>query len=288
MTLQPEFFPIIKKAGFDTVRLPVRWSAHAGQKPPYTIDPDFLARVEWAIDQATANGLNIVVNAHHYDDLDKDPAAHVPRLAAIWTQVAEKIRGRGDNVYFELYNEPHGKFDTDTWNAAIPVLLEAVRASNPDRPVIIGPVSWNNIRALDGLKLPRDDHNLIVTVHYYEPFEFTHQGAEWAEGSDAWLGRSWTGSEEEKRTVTASLETAAEWGRRHGRPVFLGEFGAYSKADDASRLRWTRFVAREADRLGMSRAYWEFCAGFGLYDRDTGAWRQDLKAAALGEPRGQE
>jgi endoglucanase len=284
VTLQPEFFRLIKQAGFDTVRLPVKWSAHAQTAAPYTIDPEFAARVDWAIDQATANGLNIVVNVHHYNELDKDPAGHLERMTALWTQIAERYRGRPDSVYFELYNEPHDKFDAAAWNEAIPRLLAAVRKSNPTRPVIVGPVSWNNIRALDQLKLPESDRHLIVTVHYYEPFEFTHQGADWAAGSDAWLGRLWTGSGAEKQAVRESFESAARWGKENGRPIFLGEFGAYSKADMDSRLRWTSFVEAEARRLGFSRAYWEFCAGFGVYDREAGAWREPLKDALLGGP----
>ncbi|MFZ4483074.1 MAG: glycoside hydrolase family 5 protein [Chthoniobacterales bacterium] len=283
VTLQSEYFRLIKEAGFDTVRLPVRWSAHAQTAAPYTIDPAFAERVDWAIDQATTHGLNIVVNVHHYNELDKDPAGHLERMTALWSQIAERYHNRPDSVYFELYNEPHDAFDAAAWNDAIPHLLAAVRKYNPTRPVIVGPVSWNNIRALEQLKLPESDCNLIVTVHYYEPFEFTHQGAEWAEGSAAWMGRSWTGSKAEKQAVRESFESAARWGQESGRPIFLGEFGAYSKADLESRRRWTEFVASEAQRLGFSRAYWEFCAGFGLYDPLAKAWREPLKAAVLGE-----
>src|SRR5437588_6851367 len=67
VTLKAEYFKAIKEAGFDTVRLPVKWSAHAEGKPPYTIDPKFAERVDWAMDQALANKLNIIVNVHHYD-----------------------------------------------------------------------------------------------------------------------------------------------------------------------------------------------------------------------------
>jgi len=62
--LKAEYFPAIKKAGFATVRLPVRWSAHAQKEAPYTIDAKFAERVDWAVDQALANGLNIIVNVH--------------------------------------------------------------------------------------------------------------------------------------------------------------------------------------------------------------------------------
>src|ERR1700751_3125287 len=64
VTLKAEYFRTIKEAGFDTIRLPVRWSAHAEANAPYSIDPTFAARVDWAVDQALANKLNIIVNIH--------------------------------------------------------------------------------------------------------------------------------------------------------------------------------------------------------------------------------
>jgi endoglucanase len=282
VTLKAEYFKAIKDAGFDSVRLPVKWSAHAKAEPPYTIDPKFFERVDWAIDQALQNQLNIVVNVHHYDEMDADPDRHLPRLVGLWEQIAARYKDRPAGVYFELDNEPHDKLTGEKWNAAIPKLLAAVRKTNPTRPVVVGPVQWNSIRALDKLQLPEGDRNLIVTVHYYEPFEFTHQGAPWAKGSDKWKGRKWTGSDAEQEAVRKLFGRAAAWAKAHDRPVYLGEFGAFSAADMDSRARWTRFVAREAERLGWSWAYWEFCSGFGVYDPKTDRWREPLKAALLG------
>ena len=281
VTLKPDYFRAIKAAGFDTVRLPVRWSAHAAAEPPYAIDPKFAERVDWAIDQALANKLNIIVNAHHYNEIDADPDKHVPRLIGLWEQVATRYKDRPAAVYFELYNEPHNKFTEAKWNAALPDLLKAVRRTNPTRPVIVGPGKWNGISALDKLELPKDDRNLILTVHFYEPFEFTHQGASWVNGSDKWKGRKWTGSDAEQAAIRKRFEKAAAWGKEHDRPVFLGEFGAFSAADMDSRVKWTWFVTREAEKLGFSWAYWEFCSGFGAYDPKADVWREPLKAALL-------
>jgi len=280
-TLKPEYFQAIKKAGFDTVRLPVKWSAHAQAEPPYTLDATFAARVDWAIDQALANKLNIIVNVHHYDEIDANPEKHLPRLIGIWEQIAARYKDRPAEVYFELINEPHDKFIEDKWNAAIPPLLKTVRKTNPTRPVIVGPAHWNAIRALDKLELPQDDRSLILTVHYYDPFEFTHQGASWVKGSDKWKGRKWTGSDDEQAAIRKQFEKAADWAKKHDRPVFLGEFGAFQAADMDSRAKWTRFVAREAEKHGFSWAYWEFCSGFGAYDLRTDMWRAPLKAALL-------
>jgi endoglucanase len=279
VTLNALHFRRAAEAGFETVRLPVRWSAHAQETPPHTIDPAFFDRVDWAIEQALANGLNVVLNIHHYDALVANPIAHRVRWLAIWRQIAARYRDQPDGVLFELLNEPHGQLD-DLWNDLLRDGLAEVRETNPVRNVVVGPVSWNNTDALPRLDLPDDDH-LIVTVHFYEPFRFTHQGAGWVDGSEPWLGTEWTGTGAEKAHVTGILERAAAWGRENGRPLFVGEFGAYERADMDSRARWTSWVAREAERLGMSWAYWEFMAGFGLYDPDTDSWRQPLRDALV-------
>jgi endoglucanase len=282
VTLEADYFRAIKKAGFDTVRLPVKWSAHAAARPPYTIDPKFAARIDGVVEQALASKLNIIVNVHHYDELDADPDRHLPRLIGIWQQIAARYKARPAGVYFELLNEPHGKLSEAKWNAALPRLLRAVRKTNPTRPVIVGPGQWNAIRALDRLELPKGDRHLILTVHFYEPYQFTHQGAPWARGSERWKGRKWTGSAAEQAAIREPFARVAAWAKKHDRPVFLGEFGAYQAADMGSRARWTRFVAREAEKLGFSWAYWEFCAGFGVYEARARAWREPLKAALLG------
>ena len=155
-----------------------------------------------------------------------------------------------------------------------------MRASNPTRTVVIGPVRWNSINELAKLVLPDDDHNLLVTIHFYDPLHFTHQGAEWAEGSKAWLGTKW-GTDADKQAVTKSFDQAAAWGKEHHRPLYLGEFGAYSKSPIEGRAQWTAFVARTAESHGFPWTYWEFCSGFGVYDPEAKAWRQPLLDALL-------
>jgi endoglucanase len=281
VTLKAEYFQEIKKAGFDSVRLPINWAAHAGREAPYTIDPTFAERIDWAVDQAVVNRLNIVVNVHHYGGIDADPDKHLPRLVALWEQIADRYKDRPPSIYFELLNEPHGKLIEGKWNAAVAMLLRAVRKTNPTRPVIVGPAQWNAIWALDKLELPKDDRHVILTVHCYDPYEFTHQGAPWSKGADKWKGRKWTGSDAEKEAIRKQFTKASAWAKEHDRPVFLGEFGAYEVADMESRARWTAFVAGEAEKLGFSWAYWEFGAGFGAYDRKAGKWREQLRSALV-------
>ena len=278
--IEEDDFSLIRQAGFNLIRVPIRWAAHVGPAPDYTIDPAFFARVDWVVAQAQKAGLIAILDYHNDDALMKNPDAYGDRFVAIWKQIAEHDKDAPTTVYFELLNEPNGKLDAAHWNSLLAKALAVVRASNPTRTVVVGPVRWNGIGALPQLVLPDDEKNLLVTVHFYEPFHFTHQGAEWAAGSKAWLGTTW-GTDADKAAISASFDQAAKWGADHHRPMYLGEFGAYSKSPLEGRARWTAFVARAAEAHGMPWTYWEFCSGFGVYDPKAKAWRQPLLDALL-------
>jgi endoglucanase len=81
--------------------------------------------------------------------------------------------------------------------------------------------------------------------------------------------------------MRSDLSLAAIWGKEHNRPIFLGEFGAYSKADMDSRALWTDAVARTAEELGITWSYWEFCSGFGVYDATAGRWNEGILNALI-------
>jgi endoglucanase len=281
LTLEADYFERVKKAGFSSVRIPVCWSAHAGAKAPYEIDDAFFKRIDWAVEQALSRDLVAVINVHHFDDLCRDPDKHEARFLALWKQIATRYRDRPDRLFFELLNEPNDKLSEERWNAMVPKALDVVRATDPERVVVVGPGHWNALGSLDKLALPEQDRRLIVTFHYYSPFEFTHQGAEWVRDSQKWKGRTWTGSAKETEELGKDFAKAAAWAKKNERPLFVGEFGAYKVADTDSRARWTRAVAREAEKHGFSWAYWEFGAGFGAYDPEAKAWRQPLLKALL-------
>lgn len=283
-TLKPNHLQAIKDAGFNSIRLPVRWNEYALEQAPYTIEPDFILRVDAILDQAESLGLNVVLNIHHYEQLDKDPAGHSDRFKGLWKQIAEHYQSRGSFLYFEFDNEPHDKLDAATWNTLFAETLAIVRPSNPTRPVIVGPIYWNNLTALPVLKLP-PDKNLIVTVHYYNPVEFTHQSATWVGPKIQEIkDRPWGLTDSDAEAVRRDLDTVAAWAKENQRPIYVGEFGTYNKAPMESRIRWTRTLARECEARGFSWAYWEFGAGFGAYDPSKETWRPELLRALLPQP----
>jgi endoglucanase len=280
ITLRDEDFALVAEAGFEHVRIPVRWSTHTANDSPFSIDPEFFARVKWAIDSALAAGLRAIVNVHHYEEMGTEPDAHKARLIGIWKQIAESYQGYPDTLYFELLNEPHDKLTPDKNNALISELLAVVRQTNPQRPVVVGGTEYNSFRGLPSLELPVSDPNLIVTIHYYDPYDFTHQGAEWANKKDQ-LGIDWPGQVGTQQNIAVDFNRAVEWARTHARPLYLGEYGAYEKAEFGARTRWTSAVVTEADARAIPSAYWELRSSFGLYDLEKKEWRRELLEAVV-------
>ena len=289
LTVTDDFIEKAATAGFTSVRLPVRWSNHAGVGAPFTIDAVFMTRVESVVDKMLAKGFTVVLNMHHYGQLDGDAVdagesavastAVDVRFVMLWEQLATRFKGRGERLVFELYNEPHGRLNALPWNVLAARALGVVRKSNPDRIVVIGPTSWNSASDLALLKMP-NDANLIATVHLYAPFRFTHQGAEWVTPVMP-VGVTCC-SASQLAEMTAPLEVAKTWSAAKRYPVYVGEFGAYGKADDASRIDFNRRMREAMEARGMTWAYWEFAAGFGVYDPVTLSFRQGLLDSLLG------
>lgn len=271
-----EHLDAIAAAGFGAVRLPVRWWEHAGDVPPFALDGAFLERVARVVEAAWARGMPVVLTMHHAHAAGGAP----DKLCALWRQIAARFAGASGALAFELLNEPRAPITSAHWNALLPRVLAAVREVDPERPVVVGGADMSTVPGLLALELPPAER-LVATFHYYEPFHFTHQGASWEPGSEAWLATGW-GTQEDRAAVTADLERAAAWARERGVALYAGEFGAFEAAAREARVRWTGWVRRELERLEIPWAYWDFGTDFGAYDLAGGGWREDILDALVG------
>jgi endoglucanase len=273
-------FKRIREAGFATVRVPVRWSNKTGERPDYTIDPKWMARVTEVVDQALANGLNVVLNDHHFEAIDNDPAGNSAKLAAMWTQIAAHFADRPTTrLWFEIENEPHDKLTNAILNETLAPALKAIRATNPDRPVVIGGDYWSGIDSLATLELP-DDPNVYPTFHYYEPFDFTHQGAGWVKPKPPALGRVYGSADDAERLVKDAAKIRA-YVARTGLVPFMGETGAYdAHIPLAQRVQYTRAVHDTFAPLGVGVCGWAYTNTFPYYDHKAGRWLPGMRGAA--------
>ena len=272
-------FARIRAAGFTTVRIPVRWSDKTGGGPDYAIDPKWMARVTEVVDQALAAHLNVILNDHHFEALDADPAANSARLAAIWRQVAAHFADRPTKtLWFEIENEPHANLANANLMATLGPALAAIRASNPGRAVIIGGENWSGIDSLATLELP-DDPAVYPTFHYYEPFDFTHQGAGWVKPKPPALGRTYGTAADAQRLVDDTAKIKA-YVARTGLVPFMGESGAYDKYIPLDqRVQYTRAVHDAFAPLGVGVCQWAYTNTFPWYDHAAHRWLPGLRGA---------
>lgn len=273
------YFKMIKEAGFSTVR--INLNPFSQMDSHNNINKHWLETLDWVINKSLDASLMVILDLHEFTTMADNPEAKKEMFLSFWRQIAPRYRKKSADVIFELLNEPNQKLTVEMWNTFLAEAVKIIRETNPERTLIIGPGNWNGIKSLNTLKLPDNDRNIIVTVHFYHPMRFTHQGAAWAGEFKNLSGITWTGTPAEKEEVESKLKVAADWSLKNNRPIFLGEFGSYDKGDMDSRARYTAFVARTAEKFGFSWAYWQFDSDFIVYNIDKEQWVKPILNALI-------
>ena len=283
LVIQESDFAAIAREGFDTVRLPVAWSEHLGEGD--VIDPAFLARVDEVIRWGLDRGLNVIVDVHHFWELNADPQANLPRLHHIWAQLSEHYRDWPDGLIFELINEPHDNFTQAMVNRFNAEAVRGIRLSNPDRWIVAGGAHWGGVTPFTedaevGFA-PVTDTRVIATFHSYTPFDYTHQGAHWMDDAPK-VGREFKRSD--VADMRWEMEQAARFRARTGMPILLGEFGAYIRTlPQTERAEYAKIMRREAEAAGIPWCYWDWKTEFAYADKRTGISLRGMHEALFGE-----
>jgi endoglucanase len=286
----------IAQQGFDHIRLPVdvRLCLSSGG----TLDDAKLKPIHDAIGWSKAHGLGIVLDAHFLPGADFNAvggdtrvftdAALQQDVALLWQELAARFQDEDVWLRFEILNEPTAP-ENQLVNRFMHNMLAAIRKSNPTRTVYVTSNKWGQFATVPDVKLP-DDPNVVLTIHNYEPFVFTHQAASWA-GFKATMplvpfpgkvpdleghlrpGTSTSvkpGTELTVEQVQAAFQTVEDWVQKE-RPdldVYVGEFGVY-RADDDSKKRWLALIVAECEKRGWGWAVWDYQGGgFGVRGRD--------------------
>ena len=277
----------IAAAGFDTVRIPVRWHNKSMDTPPYTIDPQWMDRVQQIVDWALAEDLNVILNSHHFDPIHEDPLAVADWHGGVWKQIAARFEGYPeDKLWFELENEPHKNFDHSNLIETLTPALNEVRALHPTRAVIIGGENWSGIDSLATLPLP-EDPNIHPTFHYYDPFLYTHQGASWTAPDIPPVGRTFP-TDEDTAKLAQDVQTIQDYIKRTGKTPFMGEVGAYdAHISLEDRVIYHRTINEAFAPTGIGMCVWAYANTFPFYDLEKGEWKPGLLGAIGLEEQGE-
>lgn len=269
VTLQNYYFTEIKNLGFDTVRFPVRFSDYTLNDEWNTLDESFMLKIDNHIDYALNEGLIVILDLHHFNEIMYNPTSNAGKFYNIWRQLAERYQDYPKELVFEVLNEPCEQLLPEQLNDIYANVVNIIRETNPTRKIVLGPYFYNNIDYLSDLKLPKNDRNIILTYHYYEPNDVTFQGNEYHEGFEHLTGVEWTGTQEEIKYLQDKFQIVADYAKKNNVDVLLGEFGVTQEAPNDTRLAWTKAVVNEAKLHGFAYCYWEYISGFGIYDTET-------------------
>jgi len=313
VTVSADEFAAMKREGFDHVRVPVGWHHYAGPAPDFTLSPEIFSRVDFVVTNLLANQLAVMINIHHFNELDNNPAATADEFLKIWRQVAAHYKNFPNRLAFELDNEPHDQATTALMNPIYARAIAEIRRTNPQRTLFVEPGHWGSIDELKHLVLPPDD-NVIVSVHCYEPFYFTHQGATWAGPDTKQTGIVFPGppaqplvpdaslnlnpwvlnwikyynslptgqNPSSKQAFADKLKSARAWSDYYGRPVHLGEFGANIKVDAQSRANFYSAMRHTAEELHIGWCIWDWTDGFRYWDKAVNHALPGMHAALFG------
>ncbi len=298
VSVSADEFATMKREGFDHVRVPVGWYRYAGPGPDFALSPEIFSRVDFAVTNALNNGLAVMINIHHFNALDENPTNAATEFVVLWRQIAAHYQKFPKQLAFELDNEPHQNATTALMNPIDAQAIAEIRRTNPARTIFVEPGGWGAIGELKNLVLPSDD-NVIVSVHCYDPFYFTHQGATWTSGLTPVTGIVFPGPPAtplvpdptlqlkphqldwiekyntlptEKNPISAlafaeKLKYVHDWSDFYGRPVHLGEFGAIVKADPESRANFYSAFRRTAEQEKLGWCIWDWSANFRYWDK---------------------
>lgn len=292
---------LMAKLGFDSVRLSIDpIPLEQSPRTPEGFNADFLGRLDHAVDTMLANGLAVQIDIHPESAFKQQVRTNngdVDRLTILWRRLAAHYASRNsDLIFYEIMNEPEVN-DPYRWAGIQARLAEAIREAAPKNTIIATGPNWSSIADLL-TQHPLPDGNVIYTFHFYEPHEFTHQGAGW--GSPWWiythdipyppteasmanalkqvpdardrydLEHYWLDHWDGHR-IRLQIDAAAAWGKTNNVPLLCNEFGAHRPhMDVTSRMNWLRDVrtALEADGIGWTM--WDYRGSFGVVYKEDG------------------
>lgn len=286
-----KYYDIVREKGFDHIRLPVDFFPRMDASPDYTIDSEFLRKIDTLIDTALNSGLKIVLDFHHFGELQTNVKGNKQKYYKMWEQLSEHYKDYPPALVFELLNEPGnasaisgGGPDVFTPAKILEIQEEAIkiiRKTNPTR-LIVHATSWNDGAAqlMSTEPLLPDDENIIMSIHSYEPLTFTHQGADWDGDGIYWPASDFT--DDMKGEILDVFKLVKEYHKKYNRPVWVGEFGVFNRiTPDGARAKYADFIVDVMKDADCGWCWWEFQMGFRLYSTKYDEWVDDALMAAL-------
>ena len=293
----------VKEAGFNAIRIPIRWQCHITNPMAMSIDKAWIARIKEVVGWCLDNDLKVIINTHHDKWLEGRPTNQYKeennqKLALLWMNIASEFAQYDYRVAFAGTNEVHIK---DNWgkpeaenlavqNSYNQTFIDVVRATggyNMKRHLIVQTYVCNPDFGLNGgLIVPTDieengNKYMSVEFHYYTPWDYAGECKYYYWGEP--YKKYGEASPSDEKTMTDFFNRVVENWSSKGLGVVMGEWGVtdHTKGSQADIQRenvayYCQFLISETRKRGFSTFVWDnnaFGDGmekFGIFDRARG------------------
>ncbi len=262
----------LKELGFNTIRIPVSWNKHVSGNN-YTVDEAWMDRVQEVVDYAYKNGLYVIINSHHDNDMYYPSTANLSKakkyIQSVWAQVAERFKDYDGHLIFESMNEPRLAGTNNEWwfdskskvcqdaakyiNEFNQIFVDTVRSSggnNAERFLMVTPYGASPYNAINEyFKMPTDSatDKLILSAHAYTPYDLVM-----GDGMDkVTFGHS------EESQINDFVDKLYNKFIKRDIPVIIGETGCINKNNPEARYQWAYYFVTKTKKAGMTIVVWD-------------------------------
>ncbi len=294
-----EMMDEVAAKGFGSVRINASWGYHLDAQG--MIKKPYIRRVKQVVDYAINAGMYVVLDYHHpvvsangvgeTDTATTNVSRALSSIRSIWSQVAEYFADYGQELAFEVLNEPRDRAELDCYDAWLgsdvtfeilnnynAVAVQTIRAAggnNADRLLILPTyANGTSVESYEAMEIPTGAGNVAVAIHAYQPFAFAFSGD---------LGAVTFGAAE-RSYLDSIFADMDEYFVSKGVPVLITESSATYKNNDQERAAWAEYFTSRAAQHGIVCFLWDnhqpdtsnkqaaYTEAFGFFNRGSLTW----------------
>ena len=262
-----------KAAGVDII-LQIKWPQGGCQ-----METDQMAPVEWGL----GNGGKCLwididesgnpLNTEHYRENQN-------RLVALWGEIAKRYADEPAIIGYNLFNEPvvpqkeHAEATVAQVQGLMQRIADSIRAGDENHILFVEQlVGWfdpedpastdKDLLTVADTQYLIDDDNVVYEFHFYEPYTFTHQGADWLPQFPEGVCYP---QDIDREHVEEALKASAAFGEEHGVPLYVGEWGIHEAAVEYGAEAYVTDLCGLLEKYGLGSSYYSYRdEAFGLY-----------------------
>jgi endoglucanase len=263
----------IRECGATVVRLPLNYRHFEDDARPFKYEEAGFARLDAMLDLCERHGLYAILDLHsvqgwqnsdwHCDNDSRHSLLWVhphfqDRYVALWEELARRYRDRQVVAGYDVMNEPlcnavRGRFsgaasykrNWERFNGLYRRVVKAIRAIDGEHIIFLEGDYFANM--FDGMEAPFAE-NLAYSSHNYNAAGFGPGPYPGNIGEEAWNA--------ERQAEAFRSHEGSCFARRHGAPLWVGEFGSVFNGPEEERPDRLRALDDQLEAFERGGAHW--------------------------------